>query len=245
MTSSPAAGPSAWKLLSRAVALWVGTVMFLLGIAFAVIGVGEAYTERQYEEHGLTIDATVTDKSIERAKRGENSRTRYLISYRFTSSKGQEVESSAEVPVEDWERLEAGQRFPVTYLPNAPASNRTREEGDWIAVYVFLAIGGVFTLLGGGLAFSDLRVILRTIRVSRHGLPTEGTIVSVGPTGTSINRVCQWRLRYQYRDHLGRTQEGQSHLLPPEEAASWNKGDRGTVRFDRERPDISVWMGTA
>ena len=114
MTSSPAAGPSAWKLLSRAVALWVGTVMFLLGIVFAVIGVGEAYTERQYEEHGLTINATVTDKSIERAKRGENSRTRYLISYRFTSSEGQEVESSAEVPVEDWERLEAGQRFPVT-----------------------------------------------------------------------------------------------------------------------------------
>ena len=245
MTRSPATGPSPWSLLSRAGALWLGTVLGVLGVVFAIIGVRDAYTERQYHTQGLTVAATVTDKSIERAKRGENSRTRYLVSYRFTSSEGQEVESSAEVPVEDWERLEAGQTFPVSYLPDAPGSSRAQGTGedDWIAVYVFLAIGTVFTLLGSGLAYSDLRVILRTIRVSRHGLPTEGTMVTVRPTGTSINRVPQWRLSYRYRDHLGRTQEGASHLLSPEEASAWKAGDRGTVRFDRERPEISVWMG--
>ena len=246
MTRSPATGPSPWSLLSRAGALWLGTVLGLLGIVFAIIGVRDAYTERQYHAQGLTVAATVTDKSIERANHEENSRTRYLVSYRFTSPEGQDMESSAEVPVEAWERLEAGQTFPVTYLPDAPGSSRVQSGGedDWIAVYVFLAIGAVFTLLGGGLAYSDLRLIRRTIRVSRHGLPTEGTMVTVRQTGTSINRVPQWRLSYRYRDHLGRTQEGASHLLSPEEASAWKAGDRGTVRFDRERPEISVWMGT-
>lgn len=246
MTRSPATGPSPWTLLSRAGALRVGTVLGVLGMVFAIIGVREAYTERQYHAQGLSVAATVTDKSIERAMRGENARTRYLVSYRFTSPNGQDVESSAEVPVEEWERLEAGQRFSVTYLPDAPESSRVQGSGEdvWIAVYVFLVIGVVFTLLGGGLAYSDLRVILRTIRISRHGLPTEGTMVTVRPTGTSINRVPQWRLSYRYRDHLGRTQEGASHLLSPDEASVWKAGDRGTVRFDRERPEISVWMGT-
>lgn len=245
MTRSPATGPSPWTLLSRAGALWFGTVLGALGMVFAIIGVRDAYTEWQYHAQGLTAAATVTDKSIERAKRGENSRTRYLVSYRFTSSEGQDMESSAELPVEDWERLEAGQMFPVSYLPDALGSSRVQGRGEdaWIAVYVFLAIGTVFTLLGVGLAYSDLRVILRTIRISRHGLPTEGTMVAVRPTGTSINRVPQWRLSYRYRDHLGRTQEGASHLLSPDEASAWKTGARGTVRFDRERPEISVWMG--
>lgn len=243
MTSSPAAGPSAWKLLSRAALLWVGTVLFIVGSVLATIGVQEARKEQTYHKQGLTIDALVLDKTIEQAKRGENSSTRYLVTYRFTTAQGETVEGSSEIPVEDWERLEAGQKFPVTYLPDAPASNRPHSEGDWIAIYVFLAIGGVFTVLGGGLAFSDLRAIVRTIRVSRHGLPTEGTIVSVGPTGTSINRVRQWRIRYRYRDHLGRTQESQSHLLSPDEAAAWREGNAGTVRFNRERPQDSVWIG--
>ncbi len=232
-----------WKLLSRAAALWVGSVLFIVGSVLATIGVQEARKEQTYHKQGLTIDATALDKTIERAQRGENSRTRYVVTYRFTTAEGETVEGSADVPVEEWEQVETGHQFPVTYLPDAPASNRPQGEGEWIAVYVFLAIGGVFTVLGGGLAFNDLRTIVRTLRVSRHGLPTEGTIVSVGPTGTSINRVRQWRIRYQYRDHLGRTQEGNSHLLSPEEGSSWNEGDTGPVRFDRQRPEMSVWVG--
>src|SRR3970040_631962 len=86
MTRSLATGPSPWTLLSRAGALWLGTVLGVLGVVFAIIGVRDAYTERQYHSQGLTVAATMTDKSIERAKRGGNSRTRYLVSYHFTSS---------------------------------------------------------------------------------------------------------------------------------------------------------------
>lgn len=239
--------PSVWKLMSRAVTLWVGSFLFLVGIVFTVIGLQNALKEQLFRAHGLVVDATVTDKSIERATRGGNPVTRYLVSYRFTSSSGKEVESSTEVPVEEWEHLEAGRTFQVTYLPDAPESSWVQSMGEntWIAVYVFLAIGSVFTLLGGGLAFFEGRSVVRSVRVSRHGLATEGTIVRVGPTSTSINQVPQWQIHYRYRDQIGQAQEGKSHLISPEEGSVWKEGDRGTVRFDRERPEISVWVGTA
>lgn len=248
MTKPPeSSGLSLWKLLSRAVVLWVGSFLFVIGSVFTVIGLNEAANERPYQVRGITIAATVSDKSIERANRGENSSTRYLVTYRFPSPEGREIEGSGEVSVEEWERLETGGKVSVTYLPDAPASSKLegRNNDAWIAVYVFLAIGGVFTLLGGGLAVYDGRAVFRSIRLSRHGLPTQGTVLRIEPTSTTINRVRQWRLRYQYRDHVGRTQEAESHLLSPDEASVWEEGDTGTVRFDRERPQDSVWMGHA
>ena len=236
---------SLWTLLTRSVQLWVGTFLLLVGIVFVIIGIQEFRKDQAYRMQGLTVSATVVDKSILRAKCGENSRTRYIISYRFTSGQSEEAEGSTDVPVDEWERLQEGQNTPVTYLPGDAESSRTSGEDEWIAALVFLCIGGVFSLLGGGLAFFDLRAVLRAIRVSRHGMATEGTVVHVGPTRTSINRVRQWRIDYRYRDHLGRVHEGASHALSPEDGAAWKEGDRGAVRFDRERTEISVWIGAA
>jgi hypothetical protein len=225
------------------VLLWAGTVFSIVGLVFLMTGIQEAVTERAYRTDGLAVEATVLDKSIERAKRGENTRTRYLVAYRFTSSEGDEMESSAEVSVDEWERLEKGQRFPVTYLPAAPESNRLQGGEKGMEIYLFLGMGGLFALIGGGMAYFDLRVIVRTLRLVQHGLPTQGTVTRVGPTSTSINRVTQWRLWYSYRDHLGREQQGASHLLSPVEASVWHEGDTGVVRFDRARPNDSVWIG--
>ena len=149
----------------------------------------------------------------------------------------------ADVAVEDWERLEAGQPFAVTYLPGDPASNRPPGGDEWIAALVFSVVGGVFTCLGAGLVFADGRKLVQAAGILRHGLVTEGTVVRTEPTATSINRVTQWQIRYSYRDHIGRTQEGVSHLLSPEDASLWKEGERGGVRFDPERPDISLWIG--
>jgi hypothetical protein len=233
--------------LTRAVVLWIGSFLFVIGCVFTVIGLNEASSERPYQSRGVTVHATITDKSIDRAKRGGNPRTRYLVSYRFGSPEGRDIEGSGEVPVEEWERLDIGKTVPVTYLSDMPESSRIQgsKNDAWIAVSVFLAIGGVFMLLGGGLAGYEGRAVVRSIRVSRHGLPTQGTVLGVEPTSTTINRVRQWRVRYQYRDHVGRKQEGNSHLLSPDEASTWHEGDTGPVRFDRERPEISVWMGQA
>lgn len=236
-------GPSLFKMVSRSMWFWIGALLLLVGVVFTTTGIQELIEEREYGEQGLTVQATVSSKSIERAKRGENSRTRYVIAYQFTTAQGDAVEGSAEVPVEEWERLEADHPFSVTYLPDAPQSSRSAGEDDWVTALVFSALGGVFVLLGSGLTLGSLRSIFRTLRLSREGLIAEGTILHVGPTNTTINRVRQWRIRYRYRDHLGRTQEGTSHLLSPDEASGWREGDTGTVRFDRQQPDVSVWVG--
>jgi len=244
VTSVPS-GPSVWRFLSRAVRLWIGSFLCVIGLAFTIVGLQDALTEQRYQSHGLTVDATVTGKSIERATRDGSSATRYLIGYRFTSSDGREVEGSSAVSVEDWERLELGRNIPVTYLPDAPLSNRVQGAGEdtTIVAYIFLAIGTVFTLVGGGLVLREGRHVVRSIRVSRHGHLTEGTILRVEPTSTSINRVRQWRIIYRYRDHVGRTQEGESHLLSPDEASLWHEGEIGSIRLDRLRPEFSVWLG--
>jgi len=236
-------GFSLWRIVGTAVQLWVGVIFFILGTVFTVVGIQAASTEQAYNKNGLTVEATVLGKSIERAKRGEKSRTRYVVNYRFLSDQDQEIENVTEVPVEDWEDLAAGDKLQVTYLPDAPEINRVDGNNEWIAALVFIGIGGIFTLIGAGLAFMDLRSIIRTIRVSRHGLITQGTVLRAEPTRTTINKVPQWCIHYRYRDNLGSEQEGASHRISPEEGRLSKEGDTGTVRYDEKSPSISVWMG--
>lgn len=238
-----APGPSLWTMVRRSVLLWIGTLFLILGLVFLTIGVHTSLEVLAYDLRGLEVQAVVFDKTLVRANHQDNARTQYLVTYRFTSANGEERDGTADLPGEEWERLELGQTFPVTYLPDKADSSRIPSGDEWIAALVFSIIGGVFTLLGAGLAWVDVRTLVRATRVLRHGLLTEGTVLRTEPTGTSSNRVAQWQIRYRYRDQMSRTQEAVSHLVSPAEAAAWKEGDRGTVRFDRERPEISVWVG--
>ncbi len=78
------------------------------------------------EQHTIQLDLVTLDKTLFRANRQGNPRTQYLVTYRFTSATGEEIDGTAELPVEEWERLEPGQTFPVTYLPDKPDSSRPR-----------------------------------------------------------------------------------------------------------------------
>jgi uncharacterized protein DUF3592 len=242
-TPSHASGPSLWAIARGSVLLWVGTLFSIVGLVFLTFGVRTSLEEHAYKTRGLDVQALVLERTLVRADHQDNPHTRYLVAYRFTSANGEVIDGTADVPVEEWERLEAGQPFAVTYLPGDPDSSRPPGSDEWIAALLFSLFGGLFALLGCVLAFAEGRYLVRAVRVLRHGLVTEGTVLRAGPTGTSINRVPQWRVHYRYRDHFGRTQEGASHLVSPEEGSTWKEGDRGTVRFDRERPEISLWVG--
>jgi hypothetical protein len=240
---SSSSQPSLLRLTLPSIPLWAGLIFLLVGVVFSVTGLQEARQEQQYREQGLTVDATVVNKSLVPAKRGEQSRTQYLLVYRFTADQGESREGTTEASVEEWEQTEVGQRISVRYLPGAAGSSRGAQQNEWATALVFSGLGLVLTLVGGWMTLSNVRLILRTIRVSRHGLPTEGVISKVGQTRTRINRVTQWQIHYRYQDHLGRNHEGRSHLLSPAEAADWRQGSTGTVRFDRQQPDVSVWLG--
>jgi hypothetical protein len=231
------------RLAQRSIFLWVGLLLLLAGTVFSVTGIQQAQQEQQYRQHGLTVEATVVNKSLVPAKRGEQSRTRYLLEYRFTTRQGEAKDGTTELSVEEWEQTKTGHRVPVRYLPDAPHISRAAGDDEWATALLLSGLGLTLALVGGGLTWSQLRSLLRTLRLTRDGVPTEGTIITVGPTRTRINRVTQWQIQYRYQDHLGRTHEGRSYLLSPTEAAEWQKGATGTVRFDRQRPEMSAWIG--
>lgn len=141
------------------------------------------------------------------------------------------------------ESLDPGNILRVLYLPEAPEMNRAKSDTEWIAALVFIGIGSIFTLIGGGLAYTDLGSILQALWLSKNGLLTQATVLRAEPTNTTINRVPQWCVTYCYRDGLNREHDGVSHLMSPEEGSSWQKGDTGAVRYDEHTPLISVWLG--
>ena len=237
--------PSLFRLARRSVILWVGIPFFAIGSIFLSFGTQDLFQEHRFQREGITAQATVLSKSLVRAKRGEHARTQYLLTYRFTTAAREVIENTNEVPVEEWERLDEGNAYQVTYLPDSPHASRGIDQADWNLAIVFTLLGTIFALVGGTMSFVSLRHISLALRILREGMIAEGTVLAVQATGTTINRVRQWELRYQYRDHLGQTHEGVSELLSPDEASAWHKGATGTVRFDRLRPQDSAWVGKA
>lgn len=237
--------PLILKLLSRFVLLWVGGIFFAVGVMLAYFGLDEWQKQQRFKAESVPAQGTVVSKSLERATREGNPRTKYLVSYRFSSADGQTVEQTGEVSVDEWERLDEGSPFTVTYLPSDPHTTRTDAGSEWWEPLALGAFGSLFAFIGIFIGQSDLRRVLLILRLSRSGLTAEGTVTKVWATGTSINRVHQWQLSYEFRDHVGRMQQGESDLLSPDEAAAWEPGNKGVVRFDRERPQDSVWIGRA
>jgi Protein of unknown function (DUF3592) len=239
------ANVSILKTLRRSFLLWFGVIFSSVGLMATYGGVEEWRAQQHFEQEAVSAQATVLNKSMEQATREGNPRTKYLVTYRFVPPDGTAIEKVGEVSVDEWERLDEGSSFPVRYLPSDPHTTQTDAATEWWIPLIFVAGGLLFTSIGLAVAWSDLRQVLLVLRLSKRGQPAEATVRKVWPTSTSINRVQQWRLSYEYRDHVGRTQEGESHLLSPEEASEWHQGDKGTVRFDRERPQDSVWIGQA
>lgn len=114
-------------------------------------------------------------------------------------------------------------------------------DGDFM-----LAAGGlILTAIGGRLVTTAMGRLRTEERLLREGLSAEAEVVAVEETTVRFNRQRQWVIRYRYTDRMGEGHEGRSGYLDPEEAAAWNPGDHGVVRFDPRRPGVSIWIGKA
>jgi len=232
-----------FRVAKRSFLLWFGAAWLLVGSFFFLKGVYEILQERRYQAEAQIVQGTVLTKSIDRARREGNPRTKYTVTYHFLAVDGRKIENKAEVSVEEWEKLEEGNALQVTYLPDAPESSRIAGKKDPGSALASVVLGGTFALIGGIFFFRSLRRIRRGLRLRREGTAAEATIVEVAPGSTAINRVRQWQIHYRYQDHFGQIQEGQSEPLPPDEVSAWHAGDTGVVRFDQQRPKDSVWLG--
>lgn len=220
--------------------LGFGLLFLLVGLGLLYGGVQQARQERAYRTEGRVVNAVVVGKSILRASREGNLSTRYEIAYRFTTDDGRAAEGVDVVGVEEWERLEPGSPFTVTYLPAAPDVSRAVGAGGMGASVAMMSMGGVLALAGGLVLGAAARRLWTERRLLREGTPAQGTVLAIEPSNVAVNRVRQWRVRYRYADHLARPHEGRSGLLPPEEAHAIRVGDTLDVRFDRARPDQSL-----
>jgi hypothetical protein len=229
----------------KAVPMWVGTIFVLAGTLASLGSIGEWRAAQRFEREAVTARAAVIGTSLEAASRDGNRSTRYLLTYRFATPSGGEVEQSEEIPVEIWETLAAGDELTVRYLPEDPESARTRSiTAAWVPLLVAALTAG-FALLGALVARPGWRRLLVLVRVQRHGSIAHATVIEVAPAGIVVNRVPQWRLKYKFRDRHGERHEGESDYMRPEEAAEWRVGDQGVVRYDRDRASDSVWCGRA
>ncbi len=220
-----------------------GGIWLLVGSGFLVGGAVAYRQEQQYRAEGHVAEGIVLTKSVERARRDGHTSTSYHVRYRFATADGRTFEGSDSVGVETWEALEERGPVRVRYLPASPGSNRVEQESDeWLA-FVFMGAGAVFAPIGGLVFLKGWRQYRTRRRLLSSGMPAEATVTEVALTRIHVNGIWQWRIHYRYQDHMAQTHEGQSGLLSPEEAEAWRAGDTGQVRFDRERPEESIWVG--
>jgi hypothetical protein len=229
-------------LSGRTFFLWFGGLFLLVGLGLLYGGIQEARRERAYRLHSEVVDAVVTGKSIQRASREGNSSTRYEVAYRFIAPDGRPVEGVDVVSVEEWELLGPGSRLKVAYLPASPETSRAARSDRPTSAIPLIVLGGALATAGGAVFVRTAAKLRRERRLLRDGMPAQGTILAIEPSNVSVNRVRQWNVRYRYADHLGRSHEGRSGPIAPEDAHAVTVGGVVEVRFDRAAPDESVWV---
>ncbi|MEX2164245.1 MAG: DUF3592 domain-containing protein [Sulfuricaulis sp.] len=236
------------SFIRRNFGLVFGGIWLVVGIPFAIGGYFMWQSEQRFAAAAVNTEGKVLTRDIRTARSrsssgGSSTSTEYWVSYRFQPSNGIPHEGSSKVDVHLWERLQEQGPVTVSYLPNNPTSNRVAGKPDWVGPAIMTGLGGVFALAGGTIVVFSLGKRLSRARLLRVGMSAEAVVTAVEPTSFSINRVPQWVVRYRYNDHRGRTHEGKSPYLAPQEAQEWKEGNTGKVKYDRERSDKSLWLG--
>jgi hypothetical protein len=230
---------------------WFGGIWFFCGLPFLIVGlylgIQHGDVSKRLDAEGLAVEGMVLTKSVRSSSSSSsqrNSSPTYEITFRFLTPEGL-VNGTAQVTREAWDQFVEREPLGITFLPDDP--QRYRIEGQtsgWILPGVFTGLGSIFTLIGGFILLNARNQSRAKERLQREGQTTEGTIVEVRPGTIRINRVQQWNLHYRYQDNRGKFHIGKIPLSP-EEAEGWKEGDTGRVRYDRLRPQKSIWIGKA
>ncbi len=112
----------------------------------------------------------------------------------------------------------------------------------WIGIAGLVFLGVVIGSLAGFLIQRGVRTYRLEQRLRREGAMSTARVTAVVQSGWK-NRDPLWVIRYSYLDAAGTTHEGRCANLSHEEAARWKVGDTGAVRYDRQCPAVSLWLG--
>lgn len=221
--------------------LIAGALLLTVGVVLASTGANELLMEQRYRDEARIIRAQVVDKGLQQAT--SSASTRYEVTYRVALPDAEPFHRTEAIDVNAWEGLERGNEIELQYLAGRSDSIRIASDRGIAGVTVLFAVGAVLASVGGVLTTLGVRDVRRQIHLRHHGTAADATVVEVEETNVRINRRTQWRIHFTYRDDLGREHHGHSGHLSAAEAHEWQRGDTGRVHFDRERPDLVLWLG--
>jgi len=226
---------------------WFGGIWLAVGVPFLAGGLYAGWHELTLDERleraGVVARGMVVSKELRRSS--SDSEPSHKVKFRFDAPDGAAVKGEAVVDAQTWDSLREREPVTVRFLPDSPRQHRIpgQQSELWILATIFVGLGGLITVLGGFVVWraASWREFVR--RVAREGFRVDAKVLEVRPSNYRINRVPQWVILYRYRDHNGIEHEGKSPPMSPEEAYPWKAGDRGEVRYGRDRPQRSVWVG--
>ena len=157
------------RLARRSFLLWFGAAFLCFGAVFLYLAVRDATRQTEYQKKGVVVDAVVVSKSIRRAAREGNTSTKYDIAYRFRTDDGRTIEGIDAVGVDEWERLEPGRSFKITYLPGAPESSRAEGSGGMGSPLVMAIVGSGLALVGGIIVWISGRHLAPALALAARG----------------------------------------------------------------------------
>ena len=134
-------------------ALFFGGVFFLAGTFASIDAALDLLRERRYAAEGRVAQAHIVDKRVEEAQRSGNTRTQYVIAYRFTTPDGVAVEGAAAVDFDVWEAAKRDDSLRVRYVATAPSINRAEAEDGTTGAILVTLMGFVFAVVGAAIAY--------------------------------------------------------------------------------------------
>ena len=158
-------GPRRWQVGIK-VSPWIiiGAILLIVGLSFRLISELELREDRLFEAEGVTATAIVLTKSS-RVKSGPQSahsqQTHNIVGYRFTTSDGTTVRSSADVDLPTWQSIRERDPIQIVYLRDEPARSRLANPSSR-APRQYTALGSALAAVGAlFLSYGLFRVIQR------------------------------------------------------------------------------------
>jgi hypothetical protein len=206
-------------------------ILAVLAVAFSVFSSAEGRDARLLEAEGRMTEAEIVEKWIVRGD--DDDADDYLVRLRFADARGQVHTVREDIGARRWNRLETGDTLPVRYAESDPSVIETRE-GETARTALWLGIAAAAMGAAAlGLTARALRRAASLIRAARRGEVREARVTDHARTGTTINKVRQYRLAWT--DATGA--EGRSMLHPLDRLAPWPPGSVAVVYADPRTGD--------
>lgn len=238
--------PSFVRIARHSAAFVLGLILLVFGLPILATGIRAGGSDRRLARNGVLSQGTVIARSLNRDIRqrkggATESRTIYVLRYRFAAGGGTTVEGEQAISEQRWKRLERDGPVAIRYLPADPFVNRVEGEARGGGGRLLTPVGGGLSLVGLACFLSGLLSSLRTRAILRDGTPLRATVATVDVRRVRGRTSCT--IHYTYRDPAGTAREGKSPPMSASEADGWKPGATARIRIDPDRPERSAWVG--